>query len=130
MPRDASLGIRVDGENVVSRVVPGGAAARHGRLRVGDRVLSVDGQSLRGGRKLSEAIAAVGGGGGSSGGGPLRLRVLPARIELAAPRGGGGRQQQQHGGARRSAAGGFGGFGGGGRQGMGGGFVGLPNVNF
>merc|ERR1719327_1124295 len=43
MPKPAgSLGIRVDGENAISKVVSGGAAALDGRLRLGDKILSIN----------------------------------------------------------------------------------------
>jgi hypothetical protein len=43
MPRPSGgLGIKVDSQNVVSRVQAGGAAALDGRLRVGDKILSVN----------------------------------------------------------------------------------------
>ena len=33
-PSNGSLGIKIDGENVVSKITPGGAVAADGRMRV------------------------------------------------------------------------------------------------
>ena len=47
-PESGGLGLRVDADNVVSKIISGGAAAVDGRLRLGDRILAVNGQSLKG----------------------------------------------------------------------------------
>jgi hypothetical protein len=121
------LGIKVDADNVVRKLVDGGVA--HGRLRVGDRVISVNGRSLRGGAKMADIIAAL-----PSSTESLTFRVLPEIMQLARAR----QQPQPRGaaggfgggggfGGRKSAAGGFGGFGaqGAGPTGGGGGGMGI-----
>jgi len=55
---DGGLGLRVDNENVISKILPGGAASEDGRMRVGDKILSVNGISLRG-KKLADALPKV-----------------------------------------------------------------------
>jgi len=50
--------LRVDNENVISKILPGGAASEDGRMRVGDKILSVNGISLRG-KKLADALPKV-----------------------------------------------------------------------
>ena len=47
------LGFRISPENEIISIAPDGTAAREGKLRVGDRVLQVDGQSARGKRVAS-----------------------------------------------------------------------------
>lgn len=119
VPRPAAsapLGIKVDADNVVRKLVDGGVAAEHGRLRVGDRVLSVNGRSLRGGARMADIIATLPGSVEH-----LTFRVLPEVVQLARAR-----QQPQP----RGAAGGFGGGGtGGGRASAAGGFGGgMPGM--
>jgi len=115
VPRPTSgspLGIKVDSDNVVRKVVEGPAAA-HGRLRVGDRVLTVNGKSLRGGAKLVDVVSGL-----PKSVETLSFRVLPEIVQLTHARqrasmGSGGGSAAGGFGGRRSAAGGFGGFGGG-----------------
>jgi len=42
--------------NEITEITPGGAAARSGLLRRGDRVVAVDGEALEGGRALQEVL--------------------------------------------------------------------------
>ena len=57
-PESGGLGLRVDADNVVSKIISGGAAAVDGRLRLGDRILAVNGQSLKG-KKLVDVMASL-----------------------------------------------------------------------
>ena len=41
-PSNGSLGIKIDGDNVVSKITPGGAVCTDGRMRVGDRIIRYD----------------------------------------------------------------------------------------
>ena len=125
LPRPASggIGIKVDGQNVVSKLQPGGPAAADGRLRVGDRIISVNSVSLRDGKKLVDVLAPM----LEQGAKTLRFKVLPTMV-APGEGGGGGRRQQQQQQQQRSRGGGGGGFGGfpgmGGMGGGGGGGVG------
>lgn len=120
-PGSGGLGIKVDPSNVISRIQSGGAASMDGRLRIGDKILSVNSRSLRGGAKLSEVLKQVLA--ETPEGGTLRFRVLPTPVAPAAP---GQAQGQQRGRGRGRPGGGmgggnpFGGMGGGGQGGMGG----------
>ena len=119
LPRPASggIGIKVDGQNVVSKLQPGGPAAADGRLRVGDRIISVNSVSLRDGKKLVDVLAPM----LEQGAKTLRFKVLPTMV-APGEGGGGGRRQQQQQQQQRSRGGGGGGFGGfPGMGGMGGG---------
>nr|6NEK_A Chain A, Consensus PDZ domain [synthetic construct] len=71
-----------DGGIFVSSVVPGGPAARAGRLRVGDRILEVNGVSVEG-LTLEEAVKLL-----RSSGTTVTLTVLRER--------GGGHHHHHH----------------------------------
>ena len=75
-PSSGGLGLKVDPENVISKVVSSGHAALDGRLRVGDKILSVNKESLRGGVKLAEAMKKLG-----EEVSTYRFRVLPTPVE-------------------------------------------------
>mmetsp|Transcript_21572 Transcript_21572/g.63677 ORF Transcript_21572/g.63677 Transcript_21572/m.63677 type:complete len:454 (+) Transcript_21572:43-1404(+) len=117
----AGLGIKVNSQNEVIQIVRGGPAAKHGKLRVGDRILQVNGKSLRD-KKLAAAIspedtscdfliqskvhANYGGGQGAGAGGQQRARQ-------GAGAGAGGQRGPGFGGAGGMGGGGFPGGGGG-----------------
>jgi len=50
------LGIGLNKSNVITELTPGGAAARSGLLRLGDRVVAVDGTALEGDRVLQDVM--------------------------------------------------------------------------
>ena len=50
------VGLGLNKSNEVTEITPGGAAARSGLLRRGDRVVAVDGEALEGGRSLQEVL--------------------------------------------------------------------------
>ena len=50
------VGLGLNKSNEVTEMTPGGAAARSGLLRRGDRVVAVDGEALEGGRALQEVL--------------------------------------------------------------------------
>ena len=114
-----ALGLRVDAENVVSKLVAGGAAVKDGRLRVGDKILSVNRASLRG-KKLAEVIGEIG-----SGATTLTFLVSPTVVAAAEPPPQ-QRQQRRPGGRGRGGGmmGGMPGMMGGGGGMMGGGMMG------
>jgi len=109
-PTSGGLGIKVDPSNVISQISKGGAAHKDGRLRIGDKILFVNTQSLKA-MKLADALKALG-----AAGAPLRFLVQPT---LVAPQpssggGGGGGSGPRGGGPRGGGrAGGMGGMGGG-----------------
>mmetsp|Transcript_20563 Transcript_20563/g.55396 ORF Transcript_20563/g.55396 Transcript_20563/m.55396 type:complete len:436 (+) Transcript_20563:117-1424(+) len=105
------LGIKVNANNEVTQIVRGGSAAKHGRLRVGDRILQVNGKSLRG-AKLSAFIEP---------GETSFDFLIQSRVQAKHSAAGG--EAQAGGGQRRRAGGGFprgaaGGFPGGGQGGF------------
>ena len=79
----AGLGIELDSANRVSRLVPGGQAARDGVLRVGVQVVAVDGERLRD-RPLPKVLQR----------GKLSHRLTLASREAGASQPGGGRQRR------------------------------------
>ena len=122
-PESGGLGLRVDADNVVSKIISGGAAAVDGRLRLGDRILAVNGQSLKG-KKLGDVLAGL-----QPSAKRLTFRLMP-RTVAPAPRA----QRRRGGGARggggRGDGGGDGGEGGGGgADGNGGGSDGGPQAH-
>ena len=50
------LGIGLNKSNVITELTPGGPAARSGLLRLGDRVVAVDGTALEGDRVLQDVM--------------------------------------------------------------------------
>ena len=50
------VGLCLDGLNVITELPPGGAAARSGQLRLGDRVVGADGVTLEGNRVLQDVM--------------------------------------------------------------------------
>ena len=50
------VGLGLNRSNEITEITPGGAAARSGLLRRGDRVVAVDGEALEGGRSLQEVL--------------------------------------------------------------------------
>ena len=50
------VGLGLDSFNVITDLAPGGAAARSGQLRLGDRVVGADGETLEGNRVLQDVL--------------------------------------------------------------------------
>ena len=95
-PESGGLGLRVDADNVVSKIISGGAAAVDGRLRLGDRILAVNGQSLKG-KKLVDVMASL-----QPSAKRLTFRLMP-RTVAPAPRS--ARRRRRAAAARAAAAG-------------------------
>lgn len=128
-PSSGGLGIKVDPSNVISQISKGGAAHKDGRLRIGDKILFVNTQSLKA-MKLADALKALGS--TPKAGAPLRFLVQPTLVAPQSssggggPRGGGPRGGGPRGGGRAGGGGmggmpGMGGMGGFPGMGMGGG---------
>ena len=56
---DGGFGIKMDAENVVSKIIAGGALAVDGRVRVGDKILGVNDVNLSGALSLADALAQL-----------------------------------------------------------------------
>ncbi len=70
------LGARIDPRGVVRAIVPGGAAAQAGTLRVGDRIVALNDAPLRG-QRVADAFAAL----PTRSRRDLRLQVIPRQID-------------------------------------------------
>eukprot|EP00316_Scyphosphaera_apsteinii_P004568 CAMPEP_0119317806 /NCGR_PEP_ID=MMETSP1333-20130426/44407_1 /TAXON_ID=418940 /ORGANISM="Scyphosphaera apsteinii, Strain RCC1455" /LENGTH=495 /DNA_ID=CAMNT_0007323857 /DNA_START=80 /DNA_END=1567 /DNA_ORIENTATION=- len=116
-PTEGGLGVKVDASNVISRIIPGGAAATANKLRVGDKVLSINGISLRQ-MKMSEAMAKL-----PPSTKQLRFNVLPNKV-ASAPGAQPPPQRKRRGSSGAGAGGGMMGGAGGGMMGGGGGMMG------
>ena len=59
LPRGGDLGIKVDGDGVVNKLIPGGVLAIDGRARIGDKIISVNSLPLAG-ASLADVLACIG----------------------------------------------------------------------